>query len=298
MSGIFISCPICRGNFSKFFFNKEEHDYFRCESCGVVFIWPQPKSELVKEKYDQWGEDFYLQQDKIDLDFNSSFEERLNALESYRNNGRLLDVGCSLGAFLSAAKNRNWNVYGVELSHASAEYAKKVKGLNVFCGTLSEAGFEDEYFDVVNIWAVLEHVIDPISLLRESCRVLRKNGLLCFCVPNLDCLPFKLLGKKYRYMQDGHLFYFTKKSVVMMLNKFGFEKSRICSEYFSPLSFLEDLRGVSADTLRTQKNERNMFKNYKGKNGYFLIVRPIWKIFMFFVRKLYLAEELRVSATK
>jgi len=293
-----IICPICGSSRNRLIFKKQGFNFVRCKICGLVFINPQPKLEVIKQVYQQYGKEYYLDKNKIEFDFNTSFEERLDLIELYRKNNRLLDVGCSIGAFLSAARSKGWDSSGVEISCASALYAKNVRNLNVFCGTLKEANYKDEYFDVVNIWAVLEHVQDPLEVVSEAYRILRKGGALVFCVPNFDCLPIRILGKRYRYICGGHLFYFTKASIVKLLNGFEFSAVKITSEYLSPLTFIEDLRGTVPNTLKTQRREREMMKIVKGGNGYSFMIRPFGKIFMSFIRNLYLGEEFRVLAVK
>ena len=293
-----VDCPICKGNKGKLAFKKQGYNYFRCKICGLVFIWPQPGPESNSQIYQQWGENHYLNKDKIEVDFSSSFKERLDLIEPYRKNNRILDVGCSTGAFLSAAQDNNWNTYGVEISHPSALHAKNKRNLKVFCGTLKEANYEDGYFDVISIWAVLEHVSEPSDVLREIRRILRKGGLLILCVPNFNCLPVKILGKRYRYIQRGHLFNFSRKSIRKILNESGFAVIKTSSEYFSPLSFIEDLRGIVPNTLQTHKQEKDIINKAKNIKTVFFIFKPFWRFFMFLVEKLNLGEVFTVLATK
>lgn len=291
-------CPVCQRDKTNSIFHKGNQNFMQCSACGLVFQWPQPKLETNMQMYQCWGEHYYLAEDKIKLDFDSSFDSRLKQIEQHREFNRLLDVGCSIGAFLVAARRKGWDTYGVEISQPSALYAKNIKGLNVFSGTLKEANYRDEYFDVVNIWALLEHVLNPAEILCEAHRVLRKGGAIAFCVPNFNCLPIKLIGKKYRYIEDGHLFYFTRNSIVRLLNNTGFKLSNISSEYFSPLTFIEDLFGIKPDTLKTETKEREMVAAVKGKKAHQIIIRPAWRAFMFLLRKFYLGEEFRVLAIK
>jgi 2-polyprenyl-3-methyl-5-hydroxy-6-metoxy-1,4-benzoquinol methylase len=291
-------CPVCFYYKCAHMFQKQRNNFFRCNHCGLIFIWPQPDLGTINRMYEDWGKEYYLSLEKLDLAFNASFQERLDKIEPFRKNNRLLDIGCSTGAFLSAAQKRNWQAYGVEISLPSVEYARKNKKLDVFLGTLEEARYEDEYFDVIIAWAVLEHVPDPLRILKESQRILRKGGLLFFCVPNFNSLPIKLIGKKYRYIQEGHLFYFTKRSVSIMLEKSGFKLCRMTSEYFSPLSFIEDLRGIVPNTRETETRERNIVNKARNTKLHYLVVRPLWRTFMFIVRRMELGDELSVIALK
>jgi 2-polyprenyl-3-methyl-5-hydroxy-6-metoxy-1,4-benzoquinol methylase len=81
--------------------------------------------------------------------------------------GRLLDIGCSYGAFMVAAQQQGWETMGVELSEKTARYAREQRGLNVFTGFVEEAHFPDAHFQLISLWDVIEHFEDPIRTLRE-----------------------------------------------------------------------------------------------------------------------------------
>ena len=78
--------------------------------------------------------------------------------------GRVLDVGCGLGFFLSGL-DPAWERHGVELSAFAAEHASQVAQVHV--GTLDSAGYPDQHFDLVIAHHVIEHVADPGALLLE-----------------------------------------------------------------------------------------------------------------------------------
>jgi SAM-dependent methyltransferase len=106
------------------------------------------------------------------------YRRALDRLEHLTSGRRLLDVGCSYGAFLEVARERGWDGSGVELSHKGSEYARKHRRLEVFTGTLEEACLRDDSFDVVSLWDVIEHLDRPLDLLRETQRVLCPGGVL------------------------------------------------------------------------------------------------------------------------
>jgi len=289
-------CNICKSKITEFLFGKEGNDFYKCRNCGLVFIWPQPTLKQIGDIYDKFGNEYYLKSEKKEFDLSNSFDERINMFESYRKNNKLLDVGCSTGVFLKAARNKGWEVWGVEISKPAANYAKEMYNLNVYCGQLKKAGYKNDYFDVVNMWSVLEHVSNPAEVISEAHRILRKGGLLILNVPNYESFPIKILGKKYRYICNGHLFYFTKNCIYKLLTQFKIIK--IYTEYFSPFTFFEDIKGVRPDTLKTSCDERKALETVKKDKFLFLFLRPIWKSFMFIIKKLDLGEEIRILAEK
>jgi 2-polyprenyl-3-methyl-5-hydroxy-6-metoxy-1,4-benzoquinol methylase len=90
---------------------------------------------------------------------------------------KILDIGCSIGIFLLTAQERGFETYGVDISELSAEYARKQFHLNVFSGTLEAAHYPDNTFDIITLWDVIEHVLEPGLLLAEAKRVLKCNGV-------------------------------------------------------------------------------------------------------------------------
>lgn len=148
--------------------------------------------------------------------------------------GRVLDVGCSSGVFLDMMRTKGWDVAGVEICQEFVKMAKDFFGIeNIFNGTLEEAGFEDESFDLITMWDLVEHVPDPISLLREAERVLKPTGMLLILTPNENSLIKYLTNMSYRlsfgYLRlpvsvvydKHHLFYFNPMSIDYTLKSTG-----------------------------------------------------------------------------
>jgi SAM-dependent methyltransferase len=85
-------------------------------------------------------------------------------------------------------------VHGIELSQYASEYARTRLGLSVHTGTVEDADFPTEYFDVITLWDVLEHLPDPMKALRILWRWLKPEGLLLLNTPNLDSLDARVFG--------------------------------------------------------------------------------------------------------
>jgi len=101
--------------------------------------------------------------------------------------GRLLDVGCGNGAYIDHMRWLGWNVVGVEPDEEAASIAMK-SGLDVFRGSLEDAKFPAKHFDVVTMNHVIEHVANPVGLLKECRRVLKPGGKLVVSTPNVKSL--------------------------------------------------------------------------------------------------------------
>ena len=108
--------------------------------------------------------------------------------EKVGENKRLLDIGCSYGAFLDTARQYGWEVSGVDLSQQASSYASSERNLSVHCGTLEEAKYPDHYFSVVALWDVIEHLDRPLDTLKEVNRILAPGGTVIIFTINQKSL--------------------------------------------------------------------------------------------------------------
>lgn len=140
---------------------------------------------------------------------------------------RLLELGCSTGAWLLQAQEAGWDVTGVEPGDAPAETAKSV-GLNVHTGLLADVELEAASFDAAAAWMVLEHVYDPAETLAELAALLRSGGRLMFSVPNAGGLEASLLkGSWYVWEPPRHLHFFSERILRRLLTDAGFTNIQI-----------------------------------------------------------------------
>jgi SAM-dependent methyltransferase len=142
----------------------------------------------------------------------------------------LLDVGCSSGAFLASARKLGCRVQGVEPA-ARAAASARAQGIDVFNGTLEAARFPDARFDAATLFEVIEHLVAPVDLLREICRVLRPGGVLLVGTGNADSWTVRQLGGHWDYFSidrhGGHISFFNPGSMRLAAQRAGFETIRI-----------------------------------------------------------------------
>ncbi|MBW8003601.1 MAG: class I SAM-dependent methyltransferase [Planctomycetes bacterium] len=157
------------------------------------------------------------------------FKDKLQLIQEYLPRmGRVLDLGCAMGFFLKVMKERNYEVYGVEVSKYAAGYAKNSLNLNVHEGDLQSADFHDEFFDIITMWDVLEHLSNPQETLIEIKRILTGNGVLIIETLNIGSLTARILKKNWPlYFPPYHLFYFSLKALKNVLAETGFSVIKI-----------------------------------------------------------------------
>lgn len=145
----------------------------------------------------------------------------------YRGEGNLLDVGCGGGSYLYRLKQWGWNAYGVETSAAGAAQARSL-GLNVYQGQVEDAGFPDNFFNVVRLNHVLEHLAEPQATFREIARVLNPDGVVYITVPNTRSLNFWLFGENwYGLDPPRHVISYCPEALRFLCDATGFEIAMI-----------------------------------------------------------------------
>lgn len=144
--------------------------------------------------------------------------------------GKMLDVGAATGYFVEVASKEGWDAEGIELSKAAVQ-AGLGKGRKLSCGTIDEMPGENR-FDALTFLDVLEHVPDPKATLKSAFRLLAPGGAVLVNVPDFGSIFARLMGKKWHsIIPPEHLWYFTRKSLGMILESIGFEHI----EFRSPL---------------------------------------------------------------
>jgi SAM-dependent methyltransferase len=148
----------------------------------------------------------------------------LAVVERHRPPGRLLDVGCAYGFTLEVARERGWQVVGVEAAGDVAAATQARLGVTVH-PELIAAGLPADSLDAVTLWDVIEHLPDPRSAAVEVHRVLKPGGLFSVVTPDVGSLAARLLGGRWEEMtkMPEHIFFFDRRSLSALLRSAGFE---------------------------------------------------------------------------
>ncbi len=197
----------------------------KCKNCGLVINPWKVNQEIcckLGKKYQNLGLAFEYESKWRDL----RFIDKLKIIQSYKKSGTLLDVGCGPGVFLEMAKEV-YDCYGVDINFGHCQKAKEKGVLNIFNGTLKNAKFENNFFDVIIALNVLEHIPSPMNELKEINRVLKKDGILMLEIPNIQSIWFKLFRKKWRQFLPDHYFYFSPDTITKYLQKTSFDVLKI-----------------------------------------------------------------------
>jgi 2-polyprenyl-3-methyl-5-hydroxy-6-metoxy-1,4-benzoquinol methylase len=203
----------------------------RCTRCGLISVFPQPKPESLTAHYDEPYYRAFIDQSAAKKKL---WHKRLSSLNRMHNNtrGKLLDIGCGDGLFLALAKKDGWDVEGTELSAWPIPYIKKTYGIVVHQGELASLPLLQEHYDVITLWHSIEHMPDPVGMLKKASALLKKDGILVIACPNAKnyfmsiayfCIKLrrdKLFSKSDR---EVHLYHFTDETLKKTLRASGFE---------------------------------------------------------------------------
>lgn len=165
--------------------------------------------------------------------------------------GKLLEVGCGSGDTLKLAANMGWDVQGLDVDPKAVANARG-KGLTVHLGQLTDQQFVDESFDLVLMSHVIEHVHDPVSLVKGCRRVLRKGGLLVVFTPNAESWGHRRLDADWMGLDPPrHLMVFNPRTLECLARRAGFSDQtvsttmRFTNGFFTLSRMLGSTRGCA-----------------------------------------------------
>ena len=186
-----ISCPLCEsGEASPFIRTRDyplrlpgAYTYVRCAHCGLVYLNPRPTWKERQQHYsirypgyyDRTNENSYFQRRAAEF----GLWKRWRVVAPFVSNGRLLDVGCGTGDFMSWFQSHSGGqAFGVDRNPEIGQPAQQGARARIMIGSADRLAFPNETFEVVMLWTVLEHLENPLPSLRECVRVLRQGGIL------------------------------------------------------------------------------------------------------------------------
>jgi 2-polyprenyl-3-methyl-5-hydroxy-6-metoxy-1,4-benzoquinol methylase len=232
----------------------------------MVFANPIDEGWATGAFYHQLGEPFYLSANKLESDYAPvRFARELKIFRRFCGQGRVLDVGCSTGAFLYQLNTRfpgHYETTGIDVAGPALDHAEKM-GIRVLRKSFLTTDFEGEQFSAVTFWAVIEHLLDPRAFLAKATSILKPSGHCFILVPNFRSLATRLLGPKYRYIFPQHVNYFTPstlKKLVATEPQLRVVYSR--TTHFNPIVIAQDWK--SAGEFVSDEQRAKLLKQTTG----------------------------------
>ncbi len=243
-----VPCALCGSSSYRRVVDLGWRRILKCAQCGLVRAdpLPSPEEKLRAETYDYEQDVACPEVQDLFANYHRDFVEdpiirrmrqHLADLENVTGGpGTLLDVGAATGIFMHLARERGWRPIGVELCETRAQEAMKEFDLDIRVGTFEQQSFDGVHFDGMSMLDVVEHVPDPLAMLRRAHALLRPGGAVFIAVPNQQCLltvlvntyarlggpnAQKLLPRLYVPL---HLHYFTPATLTRLVTTAGFQR--------------------------------------------------------------------------
>ena len=195
-------------------------DLSQCLNCSFVFANPAPTPHFIQTLYGQVEDPLYEDEAR---GRSKNFLKILSRLEKFcRSKGTLFDVGAATGILIRLADDRGWEADGIEPSVWAVKYAQEKYGLNIKEGAFEEASLPANYYDVVTMVDIVEHMSNPLEALKKAFEILKPGGILCLVTPDIKSLVARIAGSKWWHFRPGHLGYFSAKSLTKLLDLTGF----------------------------------------------------------------------------
>ena len=292
-----IDCPICKSKNFKIIKksnirsntnHKKNYDLFnsssshkltqqlvKCKKCELIYVSPRLLNEIINKGYSyNKDEKFILQNQERIQTFKINFNNIINIISYNNKKFSILDVGSAGGAFLLSIDSPLIECDGIEPNKLLVEEAKtKYPNLNIYPTTLEKFN-KDKKYDMITYWDVFEHLTDINNEIIYVNKFLKNNGFLLLNIPDYGSFYRKLLGFKWPFFLDVHLYYFEKKTINLFMKNNGFDLQKIIkhkqilklgyimervSNVFPMFKFLENI--IKVTRLKNIKIKYNIGQN-------------------------------------
>jgi 2-polyprenyl-3-methyl-5-hydroxy-6-metoxy-1,4-benzoquinol methylase len=240
MENLFKACPNgCNSELQPSNLIVAEGELKKCPSCGQLL------SSCSKDYYEKSNQEWnseegtwpsekdyarLLKRRKIDI------QNIANLLSKDNSDIRILDVGCSNGSFVFIANSLGLQAEGVDPSEKAVNDGIK-RGLKLHLGILNDIAFNSDSFDAITLHEVIEHVSDPVTLLKECARILRPNGVLLVGTGNTESWSRHMQKSKWNFFDmkqhGGHISFFSPKSLNVLASRTGFSVAKVVTHSVS-----------------------------------------------------------------
>lgn len=219
---------------ARYYLDKNIYSMNQCKVCGGFFLSPRIKEQYISSYYP--SEFYYGNQNPGEV-WKQEFRKNCLKYELFLKNmkpGRLLDIGCRDGSFVKFMELFGWEAEGFEIS----EEIKNQYNCHIFYGDLYQ--FNKNSFDLITLWAVLEHLYHPNDYIEYCHNILKPSGSLIIQVPKFNSFTGKFLLHED---VPRHVSAYTSSSLIAYIKNFGFELEKIDTRnpiyYGSSVGFLQ-----------------------------------------------------------
>ena len=257
----------------------------KCKKCDLIFANPMAdNNELSKyysnysntKKYEGYNLKSVAKQNfkRIDkLSKNEIFKEA-KYISYFNNNGNFLDIGSGLGLGLAYAQKLGFKLYATEFDQNAIDFINTNFDADCFLGDLKNAKYPNNFFDLIHVSHVIEHVTDLDEFITEIKRVLKKGGFVCIGTPDSSSFLYKLynnlmfLNFKVPKIIDGieHTFIFSNKLLSNFAHKYNF---KIVEHYSEGMG--ESISNLFSYKINIFKKLKRLIQNFFKINQWIIL---------------------------
>jgi len=226
-------CPMCGrdDSYERFVCRPDGLTVVRCPSCRLYFLNPCPGSENLTWFYSRYGSRHraltYTREDARRMLAHISSKAEWDSVRDPRiagliNTGglagkKLLDIGCSRGEFLLAARSLGANPVGLDMDHEALRFIQAHLAIPVIEGNAEQVELPENAFDIITCWDLVEHLLKPKASIKRLVKALKPGARIAFWTPNADLIE-KLGDQWIGFRVDlEHLQYFSAQTLGSLL---------------------------------------------------------------------------------
>lgn len=264
----YTNCPVCEGtSFNPYLSCKdytssqETFNIVQCQKCSFAFTNPIPGENEISKYYES---DEYISHSNTSKGLintlyqmvrNYTIRKKVNLVKSLGKGEKLLDIGSGTGEFLNGCQQNGLDVVGVEPSETARSQSIKNFQLSVFQED-KLISFEENAFNFITMWHVLEHVYHLNDRIKTMHRLLQDNGYLIIAVPNRNSFDAQLYKEHWAaYDVPRHLYHFNPSDIKGLFEKHHFRLIKTL-----PMKF--DAFYVSMLSEKYKKGKSNLFASF------------------------------------
>jgi len=252
-------CFVCGSRNSKIDCTIFSIDYLICKNCSHAFVNKRLSDKSLSKYYRKntnYSSINYANKKLMKMRDNISIP-KINFIKKFTKGKKWLDVGSADGSIVTICKKKGFDVTGIELSEYSRKFAKMYRNIDLYPNSLEEFyESSSSKWDVISLFGVLEHLPEPMKILKICHAMLKKNGVIAIDVPNYNSISShvqKLTRNPSRHLvPHTHIMLFTIQSIELALKNSGFKPLSTWMWGMDIIEFLKYISKLDKNFLKSQ----------------------------------------------
>lgn len=247
--GHHFDCPVCRKSDpqkNRIVARIPQRTFRRCNECGMIYIGWTVDEKQTEYNRAYFFEDYEKQYGKTYLDDFESIKSQcvrrigqidfIHHITNHHSRNcvtpTVLDIGCAMGPFLSAASDSGWQVFGTDISQDAVDYVQRTLNYPAVCSPFPDGDFAVELgiekFDAVTMWYVIEHFQNLDAVLTKISSLVKSNGVFAFSTPSASGISARFNTRSFfEQSPSDHFTIWELNNAKRILAKYGFKIMKV-----------------------------------------------------------------------